>query len=91
MCFQQFELLSTILAANSITSEADWISIANGNRALLTEQERNEIPAETRRSQVMRILFPKRLPRELSNILTDIMNTLHNNPTEAQRNAVLVS
>lgn len=90
-CFKQFELLSTILAANSVTSETDWISISTGNRTLLTEEERNEIPADTRRSQVLRMLFPKRLPRELSDILTNIMNTLHRTQSEGERTAALVS
>lgn len=87
----QFELLATILSANTGLSEADWISISTGNRDLLTEEERNEIPADTRRSQVLRILFPKRLPRELSNILTNIMNTLHRTRSETERTNALVS
>lgn len=85
------ELLSTILAANSPTSEADWFRIANGDRNLLTQEERNLIPADTRRSHMLRILFPRRLPRDLATLLVNIMNTLHRTTSEEDRNAALVS
>lgn len=85
------ELLSTILAANSPTSEADWFRIASGDRTLLTREEQNLIPADTRRSHVLRIIFPRRLPRELATLMVNIMNTLHRTTSQEDRQAALVS